>query len=156
MRLQGSDEPSPFTRTGLGINGAIKPDLVHYGGNLLFEGFGNNVRRIRTENPNAGTGVMSFSHEPLDRLFSFRVGTSQAAPPVARIAALIWNQLKAAVEGPGSEPGAGGFGELGFRSGGCVESNCGDQRRRRNFTSLRLWPSRCRTGVRIGRSSRRH
>jgi hypothetical protein len=92
------DEPSPFTRTGLGINGAIKPDLVHYGGNLLFEGFGDNVRRVRTENPNAGTGVMSFSHEPLDRLFSFRVGTSQAAPPVARIAALVWNQLNGAVD----------------------------------------------------------
>jgi hypothetical protein len=96
--VTGVDEPSPFTRTGLGINGAIKPDLVHYGGNLLFEGFGDNVRRVRTENPNAGTGVMSFSHEPLDRLFSFRVGTSQAAPPVARIAALVWNQLNGAVD----------------------------------------------------------
>lgn len=94
-----ADEPSPFTRTGLGINGAIKPDLVHYGGNLLFEGFGNHVRRIRTENPDAGTGVMSFSREPLTRLFSFRVGTSQAAPQVARIGALIWNQLQPAVEG---------------------------------------------------------
>ncbi|HWW50504.1 MAG TPA: S8 family peptidase [Verrucomicrobiae bacterium] len=97
--VAGVDEPSPFTRTGFGINGAIKPDLVHYGGNLLFEGFGNQVRRIRTANPDAGTGVMSFSHEPLDRLFSFRVGTSQAAPPVARIGALIWNQLKPAVDG---------------------------------------------------------
>lgn len=94
-----TDEPSPFTRTGLGINGAIKPDLVHYGGNLLFEGFGNHVRRIRTENPDAGAGVMSFSHQPLTRLFSFRVGTSQAAPPVARIGALIWNQLQPTVEG---------------------------------------------------------
>lgn len=92
------NEPSPFTRTGLGINRAIKPDLVHYGGNLLFEGFGNNVRRVRTENPNAGTGVMSFSHQPLDRLFSFRIGTSQAAPQVARIAALVWRQLEAAVD----------------------------------------------------------
>ena len=97
--VAGADEPSPFTRTGLGINGAIKPDLVHYGGNLLFEGFGNHVRRIRTENPDTGTGVMSFSHVPLDRLFSFRVGTSQAAPPVARIGAMIWNQLQPAVEG---------------------------------------------------------
>jgi Subtilase family len=94
-----ADEPSPFTRTGLGINRAIKPDLVHYGGNLLFEGFGNHVRRIRTEDPDAGTGVMSFSHEPLNRLFSIRVGTSQAAPPVARIGAMIWNQLQPAVEG---------------------------------------------------------
>ena len=97
--VSGIDEPSPFTRTGLGINGAIKPDLVHYGGNLLFEGFGDNVRRVRTENPNAGAGVMSFSHEPLDRLFSFRVGTSQAAPQAARIAGLVWKQLENGVGG---------------------------------------------------------
>jgi hypothetical protein len=97
--VAGIDEPSPFTRTGPGINRAIKPDLVHYGGNLLFEGFGNHVRRVRTENPNAGTSVMSFSHEPLDRLFSFRVGTSQAAPRVARMAALVWDQLDGAVDG---------------------------------------------------------
>lgn len=97
--VAGVDEPSPFTRSGPGINAAIKPELVHYGGNLPFEGFGNQVRRIRTENPDAGTSVMSFSHEPLDRLFAFRVGTSQAAPPVARIAALVWNQLQSAVEG---------------------------------------------------------
>jgi hypothetical protein len=54
---------------------------------------------VRTENPNAGTGVMSFSHEPLERVFSFRVGTSQAAPQIARIAALVWEQLKSVVEG---------------------------------------------------------
>ncbi|MGJ5818580.1 S8 family peptidase [Paludibaculum fermentans] len=93
------DEPSPFTRTGLGINRAIKPDLVHYGGNLLFEGFGNNVRRVRTENPDAGTSVMSFSHEPLDRLFAFRIGTSQAAPAVARMAALLWDRLDGTFDG---------------------------------------------------------
>ena len=34
--VAGVDEPSPFTRSGLGINHAIKPELVHYGGNLLF------------------------------------------------------------------------------------------------------------------------
>jgi hypothetical protein len=59
------NEASPFTRVGLGVNKAIKPDLVHYGGNLLFEGTGNTFRRIRTENPDAGTAIMSFSHQPL-------------------------------------------------------------------------------------------
>jgi hypothetical protein len=95
----GPDEPSPFTRAGLGINNAIKPDLVHYGGNVLFEGVGNQYRRVNTETPDAGVGVMSFSHEPLDRLFSFRVGTSQAAPKIARVSALVWNQLAPGVEG---------------------------------------------------------
>jgi hypothetical protein len=72
---------------------------VYYGGNLLFEGVGNQYRRVRTENPDAGVAVMSFSHQPLDTLFSFRVGTSQAAPPVARMSAIIWSQVEAAVQG---------------------------------------------------------
>jgi hypothetical protein len=93
------NEPSPFTRTGPGINAAIKPDLVHYGGNLLFEGVGNQFRRVRTENPDAGTSVMSFSHQPLDTLFSFRVGTSQSTPRVARMGALVWNRLEASIDG---------------------------------------------------------
>jgi hypothetical protein len=92
-------EPSPFTRAGPGMNGAIKPELVHYGGNLLFEGVGNQLRRVRTENPDAGVAVMSFSHQPLDGLFSFRVGTSQAAPPVARMSAVVWKGLEGAVDG---------------------------------------------------------
>jgi hypothetical protein len=29
-------QPSPFTRTGSGINGMIKPELVEYGGNLIL------------------------------------------------------------------------------------------------------------------------
>jgi hypothetical protein len=66
---------------------------------LLFEGFGGNMRRVRTESPNAGIGVMSFCHQPIERLFSFRVGTSQAAPQTARIAALVFSQLKGVVDG---------------------------------------------------------
>jgi hypothetical protein len=42
---------------------------------------------------------MSFSHQPLDRLFAFRVGTSQAAPPVARMSAMIWAQLESTFDG---------------------------------------------------------
>ena len=72
---------------------------MHYGGNLLFEGVGNQYRRVNTETPDAGLGVMSFSHEPLDRLFSFRVGTSQATPRVARMGALVWNRLEASIDG---------------------------------------------------------
>ncbi len=35
------NQPSPFTRTGPGINGMIKPELVEYGGNLiLFDNHG--------------------------------------------------------------------------------------------------------------------
>jgi len=76
--VAGVNQPSSFTCVGPGINRAIKPELVYNGGNLLFEGVGNQYRRVRTENPDAGVAVMSLSHQPLDTLFSFRVGTSQA------------------------------------------------------------------------------
>ncbi len=85
------DEPSPFTRIGPGINGAIKPELVHYGGNLAFQGFGG-MRRISIEK---GTAVMSLSHQPTQQLFSYDCGTSFAAPRVARLAALIEHGLTA-------------------------------------------------------------
>lgn len=97
--VAGVDEPSPFTRVGFSISGAIKPELVYYGGNLLFEGVGNQFRRVRTENPDAGVAVMSFSNQPLDSLFSFSVGTSQAAPPVARMSAVVWKGLEHAIDG---------------------------------------------------------
>ena len=34
------DGPSPFTRCGPGVNGAIKPELCEYGGNLVWDGRG--------------------------------------------------------------------------------------------------------------------
>jgi hypothetical protein len=83
------DNPSPFTRCGHGVNGAIKPEFVEYGGNAVFVGTGS-FRRIGKE---AGTSVMSFSNKPLEQLFRFDVGTSLAAPLVARTAALVWNEL---------------------------------------------------------------
>jgi len=84
------DHPSPFTRCGHGINGAIKPEFVEYGGNAVFTGTGN-LRRIGRDN---GTSVMCFSHRPLEQLFQFDVGTSLAAPLVSRTAALVWNELR--------------------------------------------------------------
>jgi hypothetical protein len=84
------EHPSPFTRCGHGVNGAIKPEFVDYGGNAVFSGTGN-MRRIAKD---AGTSVMSLSHRPLEQLFGFDVGTSLAAPLVARKAAIVWNELK--------------------------------------------------------------
>jgi hypothetical protein len=43
--LAAVDEPAPMTRIGPGINGAIKPELVHYGGNLVFRGFGSGISK---------------------------------------------------------------------------------------------------------------
>ena len=93
--LAGVDHPSPFTRVGLGLAGAIKPEFVEYGGNAIFTGT-MNTRRVIQE---PGTAVMSLSNKPLERLFSFNAGTSYAAPLVARRAALTWSALTAVLGG---------------------------------------------------------
>src|ERR1019366_8055973 len=85
------------TRIGHGINGAIKPEFVDYGGNAVFRGSGNQ----RTVGRDPGVDVMSFSHLPLRQLFAYDVGTSFAAPVVARNAATLWEHLRS---GLGLEP----------------------------------------------------
>jgi len=72
-----------------GVNGAIKPEFIDYGGNAIFAGTGN-YRRISKD---AGTSVTSLSHRPLEQLFRFDVGTSLAAPIVAGRGS-VWNQLQ--------------------------------------------------------------
>lgn len=84
------NQPTLTTRTGPGLNGAIKPEFVHYGGNLVFIGF-SGTRRIDGEE---GISVMSFSHQPTQRLFSYDTGTSFSAPRVARLAALVHHRLR--------------------------------------------------------------
>lgn len=91
-------EPSPITRVGPGLNAAVKPEFVAPAGNQLFQGFGSTNRQVDDD---AGLSVMSFSHEPTKSLFAFAVGTSFAAPQVARLAALAWVRLRDAL---GEEP----------------------------------------------------
>lgn len=83
------DEPAPMTRVGPGVQNAVKPDFVHYGGSAVFDR-GRPHRLV----PDPGTAVMTLSHEPLTGLFSYDIGTSFAAPRVARLAALIEHQLR--------------------------------------------------------------
>lgn len=89
----GEDSPSPFTRSGPGINGAIKPEFVHYGGGLVFHKFGYTAR-ISSE---SGTSIMSLSYEPTRHLFRFDVGSSFSAPRVANIAAKTQHALTSQV-----------------------------------------------------------
>ena len=84
------DFPSPFTRSGPGINSAIKPELVHYGGGLIFHKFGLTAR----VSPETATSIMSLSHEPTKHLFDFDYGSSLSAPRVANIAARIFKALE--------------------------------------------------------------
>ena len=78
-------EPSPTTRTGFGCGGAIKPDFVHDGGNLIFN---------RSVGDDVGLGVMAFCASAAGSLFSWHSSTSIAAPRVARAAARTWKALE--------------------------------------------------------------
>ena len=85
-----TDQPSPFTRRGPSLNGAIKPDLVDYGGNLIVN--------VRTGGQPAagrqGVGELSTSHDfAAGRPFSEDSGTSFAAPRVANAAANLLSEL---------------------------------------------------------------
>lgn len=91
--LARSDQPSSFTRIGPGVDGAIKPELVEYGGNVLFDGAAT-LHAINPARPDAGVAVMSFSNTPTTEMFAFNVGTSLAAPRVSYAAAQLWNRLR--------------------------------------------------------------
>jgi hypothetical protein len=82
------NEASPFSRTGPGIGTTTqrrnKPDVVHYGGNVVVNDTGNTV----PDDP--GASLVSTSFRQGDgRLFAAVNGTSFAVPAVARVAADI-------------------------------------------------------------------
>jgi hypothetical protein len=80
------DQPSPFTRTGPGVRGMVKPDLVDYGGNAVWDG---PTKALVSGGNKSSAGVWTFHHEPVTRLFRARSGTSFSAPIVAHKAALL-------------------------------------------------------------------
>lgn len=82
--------PSPFTRTGPGVQGSIKPELCEYGGNLLFDGL---IGRITIDR---ALSVVSTSKELPNELFTTDIGTSFAAPVVTYKASKILNVFKGA------------------------------------------------------------
>lgn len=82
----GTDEPSPFTRTGPGIRGMIKPDLVDIGGNAVWDG---PTAALVNGNQKEAAGIWTMHHRPIERLFRSRSGTSFAAPNVAYKSALL-------------------------------------------------------------------
>lgn len=81
------NQPSPFTRSGPGIRGEVKPDVVEYGGNLAFD---QGLERCRE---NRGLQVPTASRQ-LSPAVSYWTGTSFAAPRVAHRLALIEQDLK--------------------------------------------------------------
>ena len=84
LAIAQQDQPSPFTRSGPGCGGAIKPEFCEYGGNVAFDGVLNTIRKDIDE-----LSTLSLNHDYLTRLFKTNVGTSFAAPRVAHTAARI-------------------------------------------------------------------
>lgn len=87
------DEPSPFTRVGPGLRGAIKPDFIDVGGTLIYDPV---VQRLRGGEDLAEAGVISLHNRPVDRLFAGGSGTSYSAPLVAFKAAQILGRFPGA------------------------------------------------------------
>jgi subtilisin family serine protease len=81
------NQPSPFTRTGNGINGMIKPELVETGGNLIFS---NSHGRITED---SGGKIALLSNKTTGDILKFDYGTSFSAPKVAHLAGKIANQF---------------------------------------------------------------
>ncbi len=80
------NQPSPFTRTGPGINGMVKPELVGYGGNLILY---NNFGRISED---SGGKIVLLNNQTTTDLLRFDYGTSFSAPKIAQIAGAIANK----------------------------------------------------------------
>ncbi|MBF0165520.1 MAG: S8 family peptidase [Magnetococcales bacterium] len=80
------NQPSPFTRSGPSVDGAIKPELMAYGGNWAVNARGGNAIPDRL----AGLGIVSTGYSfATGNPFVVDSGTSMAAPQVAHLAASI-------------------------------------------------------------------
>lgn len=80
------DQPSPFTRGGYSVDGAIKPELVAHGGNWAIHTRAGHSLLERV----AGLGVVSTNHQfAKGHPFAVDIGTSMAAPQVAYLAASV-------------------------------------------------------------------
>lgn len=84
--LTARDHPTPITRCGPGIGGAIKPELVDYGGTAVFNG---GTQRLMLGAHLSTAGIITTHANYQDALFTAATGTSMAAPRIAFKAALL-------------------------------------------------------------------
>ena len=85
--VASEDQPSPFTRTGFGINGMIKPELVEYGGNLiLYDNYGRIVE-------DRGGKIALLNNRTTEDIIQYDYGTSFSAPKVAHLVGKIVNHF---------------------------------------------------------------
>lgn len=130
--------PSAFTRTGEGVNGAIKPEFVDYGGNLTIRQLGSTDVRW---------GINRALNEPtlnnsIDRVFKGWQGTSFAAPHATHIAARLQRALYTQL---GAEPSANLIRALLASSAKYIEKDwleaaTPDRIQRQNKTEARMAP----------------
>lgn len=77
------NQPSSFTRTGLGMWEMVKPDVVEYGGDFVHEKLG---QRLITNDPSVSPELVYSTRDGHAAVAKHTVGTSFAAPKVAHIA----------------------------------------------------------------------
>ena len=81
------DYPSPFTRSGFGVDGMIKPDVVAYGGDLVID------KDSIVGHSNAAVSIVTLNlSSPGKPLFAIASGTSLAAPYISNLAAQLFNK----------------------------------------------------------------
>jgi hypothetical protein len=80
VAVSGAAGPAPFTRSGPGVRGAIKPELSADGGNRRYD------RTTRTFMRDPAIEVLSTSGRWPGRLFDTAAGTSFAAPRITNVA----------------------------------------------------------------------
>lgn len=85
-----SGQPSPFTRVGPGVGGSIKPDVVDFGGTLVFDAV---TMRLRNGEDTPSAGILTLHHRPAEQLFTAGSGTSYSTPLVAFKASQILRLL---------------------------------------------------------------
>ncbi len=83
------DEPSSFSRTGLGIWGSIKPDVVEYGGDWVRE---KKLNPNLSIHPSTSPELTRTTIDGGPGISRDMIGTSFAAPKVSHIAARILSQ----------------------------------------------------------------
>ena len=79
--------PSPFTRSGFGVDSMIKPDLVEFGGDLVLDG-----DRVIDNDPGAAVITLNKNFQS-QSLFKAYIGTSFSAPRVANLAAKLFTKF---------------------------------------------------------------
>lgn len=83
-------QPSPFTRHGPSVKGAMKPELVAHGGNLACP---MNFQNQQWKAEMRGLGVLTMNHEfQGNTLYKEISGTSFAAPYVTHLAGRLLNE----------------------------------------------------------------